>query len=459
MPSEKSVSAPGTAMGNYPPAAIGWYSTILLALLYWLSILDRSIISLLVDPIKNDIGISDVQFGMLHGMAFAVTFSLFGLAAGTLADRFNRRTIIFVSVAAWSIATAACGLARDFWHLLAARVGVGAGEAGLNPCATSMITDLFPSGKLTLALAVYSLGASAGAGCAFLFGGILVEAIAELDVIALPLVGEVRPWQAVFLVIGVPGIVISLLSFTMPEPKRRGLRSAGQKPASIVQGMFSGYPELIRFIRSRGKFFFCHYAGFGLASIGFTGGQAWYAAHLARQFGWSAGEIGLGIGIAMLAGGFAGKFIAGFSIKALYERGHKDAQFLWFACCLVIATPVAILATTSNSPWVFIVGIGVFMLLLSPFTAIYVSSLNLVTPNELRGSGVAFFGATVGLLALTFGPLVIAVFSDYLYGGNAIGYGIATLVAIACPLAAVILWCGRGAMREAVTAAEHWNGN
>ena len=121
-----------------------WYTTAMLALLYWLSILDRTIISLMVDPIKNDIGISDVQFGMLHGLAFAVTFSLFGLAAGMFADRYSRRMIVFVSVAMWSIATAACGLAREFWHLLIARVGVGAGEAGLNPCATSMITDMFP---------------------------------------------------------------------------------------------------------------------------------------------------------------------------------------------------------------------------------------------------------------------------------------------------------------------------
>lgn len=456
MPAQQPAPAAARTGTPYPAPAIGWYSTILLALLYWLSLLDRSIISLLVDPIKNDIGISDVQFGMLHGMAFAVTFSLFGLAVGTLADRLSRRSIIFVSVAVWSLATAACGLAKDFWHLLLARVGVGAGEAGLNPCATSIITDLFPPGKLTLALAVYSLGASAGAGCAFLFGGVLVEAISHMDVIVLPLVGEVRPWQAVFLIIGVPGVAISLLSFTMPEPKRRGLRSVEKVETPVTRSIFSGYPELMRFVRSRGKFFFCHYAGFGLASIGFTGGQAWYAAHMARKFGWSASEIGLGIGIAMLIGGFAGKFIAGFSIQALFERGHKDAQFIWFACCLVIATPIAMFAATSDSPWIFIAGICLFMLLLSPFTAIYVASLNLVTPNELRGSGVAFFGATVGLLALTFGPLIIAAFSDYLYGGNAIGYGIATLVAIACPLAAGILWWGRDAMRDAVTLAEEW---
>ncbi len=137
----------------YPPPAVGWYATIILALLYWLSILDRFIISLLVEPIKQDMGITDVQFGMLHGLAFSVTFSLLGLIAGTFADRFSRRWVIYASVSIWSLATAACGLAQQFWQLLLARVGVGAGEAGLNPSATSMLTDLFPRDRLTSAMA------------------------------------------------------------------------------------------------------------------------------------------------------------------------------------------------------------------------------------------------------------------------------------------------------------------
>jgi len=455
MPTENRTHSAAGAL-PYPPAALGWYSTVLLALLYWLSLLDRSIISLMVDPIKSDIGISDVQFGMLHGLAFAVTFSLFGLLAGTLADRLSRRFIVFVSVAVWSLSTAACGMARDFIHLLLARVGVGAGEAGLNPCAASMITDLFPPEKLTLALAIYSLGASAGVGCAFLLGGQLIAIVSVADTFVLPVVGEVRPWQAVFYIIGLPGIFISLLSFTMPEPKRRGKRTEGVTEP-LLRSMLRGYPNLIRFIRSRGRFFFCHYAGFGLASVGFTGGQAWYAAHMGRQFGWDAGQIGMGLGIAMLIGGFSGKFICGFSVNAIYRRGYRDAQFRWFAGCLLAATPIAIVAATSTNPWVFLAGMCLFMVLLSPFTALYVASLNLATPNELRGAGVAFFSATVGLIALSTGPIMVAMFSEYLFGGNAIGQGIALLVSICCPLAALILWWGRRAMHEAVTAAQEWH--
>ena len=448
----EAAAAPGSA--PYPSTATAWYCTVLLGLLYWLSILDRTIISLMVDPIKNDIGISDVQFGMLHGMAFAVTFSLFGLVAGMLADRSSRRVIVFVSVAVWSIATAACGLAREFWHLLLARVGVGAGEAGLNPCATSMITDMFPPARLTLALAVYALGASAGSGCAYLFGGVLVETISKADTFLLPLVGAVRPWQAVFFIIGLPGIALALLSFTMQEPARRGVLRQPSQPVS--SSLLGNYQELWRFMRSRGRFFAQHYLGFGLASMGIVGGTAWYPAHMGREFGWSGSMIGLGLGLSLIIGGVAGKLMAGKIVNYLFERGYKDAPFRYYSVALLMATPAGIIAMTSSSPWVFLAGFTLFQILITPLNVVYVASLNLVTPNELRGAGVAFFSTTVGLLSMSLGAVLIASFSDYLYGGNAIGLGMATMYALCLPLAALALFRGRAPMHEAVSAAEAW---
>lgn len=445
---------PPAASLPYPPATAAWYTTVLLALLYWLSILDRTIISLMVDPIKNDIGISDVQFGLLHGMAFAVTFSLFGLAAGMFADRHSRRSIVFVSVAVWSIATAACGLAREFWHLLLARVGVGAGEAGLNPSATSMITDMFPPSRLTLALAVYALGASVGTGCAFLFGGVLVDVVTEADAFVLPLLGEVRPWQAVFLIIGTPGVFLALLSFTMHEPLRRGRLSTSSTRGSA--NLVQSYRELLVFMRTRGRFFAHHYTGFGLASLGIVGGAAWYPAHMAREFGWSGTEIGLGLGLAMIAGGAIGKLTCGTVVKKLFELGYQDAPMRWYAGALLGATPLGVYTLTSDNPWVFLVGFTLYQILLSPLNVVYVAAMNLATPNELRGAGVAFYSATIGLVALSMGAVLVAAISDYVYGGNAIGLGMATLFATCLPLAALALVRGCSAMRDAVTAAQAW---
>lgn len=439
----------------YPPAAIGWYTTVLLALLYWLSILDRTIISLMVDPIKADLGISDVQFGMLHGLAFAITFSVFGLFAGTLADRFSRRVIIFFSVSIWSISTALCGAAHNFWQLLSARIGVGAGEAGLHPCGTSMISDLFPPQKQTLALAVYALGASAGSGCALLFGGMLIDMVSAADEFHLPLVGQVSAWQAVFYIVGVPGIAIAFLSFSMPEPKRLGVRKtrAGQ---SIITGALNNYKDLFAFIGQRKRFFTLHFVGFGFASICMVSGSAWYPAHLGRTFGLSATEIGLILGVAMVVTGFLGKTVSGYLIDKLYARGYKDAQMRYYGTSMLLAAPAGIGACLTSNLTVFVVLICVFLILIVPFTAAYIASLNLVTPNELRGTTIAFYSSTVGLVTMSLGPVSVAAASDYLFGGNAIGEGLALVMAIACPLGALALYKGMGAMRNAVNEAEQW---
>jgi MFS family permease len=305
-----------------------------------------------------------------------------------------------------------------------------------------------------MALAVYALGASAGSGCAFLFGGVLVDVVTSADAFVLPLLGEVRPWQAVFLIIGVPGIFFALLSFTMPEPARRGrLRGpAAQTPGSLVES----YRALFRFMRSRSKFFSMHYTGFGLASLGIVGGTAWYPAHMARTFGWSGTEIGLGLGFAYLAGGVVGKLSCGAIVKYLFERGYKDAPFRWYAIALLLAVPPGVVGLTSDNPWVFLVGFTLLQMLITPLNVVYVASLNLVTPNELRGSGVALFSATVGLVAMSLGAILIAAISEYVYGGNAIGMGLATLFGFCLPLGAFALFAGRAAMAEAVTAAEAW---
>ncbi len=447
---------PATAISNatYPPASVGWYATIVLALLYWLSILDRFIIALLVDPIKRDMGITDVQFGLLHGLAFAVTFSLFGLVAGALADRMSRRRIIFASVAIWSLATTACGVAQNFWHLLLARIGVGAGEAGLNPSAMSMLADLFPRDRLTSAMAVYSIGATVGSGTAYLFGGLIVDAVAQADTFLLPLIGELRSWQAVFFIVGVPGALLSFIIFTIPEPARRN-RGEIDTSVSLWRGLGYSYAQLLAFMRRHPRFFLCHYSGFLLAGAVIGGGGAWYPAHVGRFFGWDPGQIGLGLGLTIVAAGISGKLLTGYAVDSLFRRGRLDAQLRWYAVSLAIATPIGIFATTSDSPWLFLAGIGAFLVLLSPLPACYATALNLVTPNELRGAGVAFFSATAGLIGLGGGPVVIATIAEQVFGGpQDIGLGLAAMVAVCCPLAAVLLWAGCSAMREAVRQAQ-----
>lgn len=440
----------------YPPSSVAWRATLILSLLYWLSILDRFIIALMVDPIKKDLQITDLQFGLLQGLAFTLTFSIFGLIAGALADRFNRRWIIFFSVSVWSLATAACGLAQNFLQLLFARVGVGAGEAGLNPNANSMLADLFPRDRLTSALAVYTIGATIGSGMAYLLGGIIVDLVANTDAFVLPFIGELRPWQTVFLIVGIPGAFLSLLIFTIPEPVRRGKLADSAKARS--KNLFSSYQALLKFMSTRKHFFACHYTGFAVASVILASGGMWYPAYMSRSFGWSPSQIGLTLGLVLMVAGISGKLLSGYIMDAMYRRGYRDAQLRWYAGCLIVAAPIGILATTSDNPWVFLSCIGIFLLLLAPLPACYSTALNLVTPNELRGTGIAFFAVTGGLIGMAAGPIVVAAISDQLFGSN-LGLAMATTIGFCCPVAAFILYLGFAPMQDAVKEADGWNDN
>ncbi|MFO7603501.1 MAG: MFS transporter [Gammaproteobacteria bacterium] len=431
----------------YPSPAVGWFATITLAFLYWMSMLDRFIISLLIDPIKADLGLSDVQFGLLQGVAFMISFTLFGFIFGALADRRDRRRLIYIGVTVWSIASAACGLAQNFWHLLVARAGLGAGEASLNPCATSMISDLFPRARLTTAMAVYSMGATVGSGTALMLGGAIIHWVSGLGEIVLPVVGQLAVWQAVFLIVGLPGLLFAFIVFVFPEPMRRGAATAPIQHA----GWLTAYGGLFAFMASHRRFYVAHYSGFTLAAALVTGCVGWYPVHMMRAHGWSQGETGFYLGLALLLAGLAGKLVCGWLVDMLYRRGYRDGPLRWYATCLLLAVPPGVYATTSGSPVLFLVVIGIFVTLITGMQACALSSLNMVTPNHLRGSGVAVFTTVVGLLGSAGGSVAIPFIAQTFYSGDsAIGYGMATLMAIACPLAAAALFMGMPAMRRAM---------
>jgi MFS family permease len=445
--------APAVSQVNlpYPPAGRAWYATAILAFMFWMSVLDRFIISLLVGPLRRDMGITDIQYALLNGTAFIVTFALLGMIAGALADRYSRRSIIFVGVAIWSLATAACGVTQNFGQLFLARIGVGAGEACLNPCATSIIADLFPRERLTLATAMYAVGGTVGAGMAFLVGGAIIALVTQHDVFAIPLIGNVRSWQAVFIIIGVPGLVLSLLIFTISEPVRRGTSSL------LPPGLSwrATYGALLKFMSARRRFFLWHYLGFTFASAVIVGCVGFYPVYMARAFQMSTGRIGLTLGLTFVGFGIIGKILCGRSVDSLYRRGYRDAQFRWYAGCLLAAVPAGVVATTSGNPAIFLTGIGIMVMLLQPLPACAYASMNLVTPNQLRGAGVALFNLLPGLIGSISGPLLIAIISKHFFKGPAsVGFGMAVVIAVCCPLGAGSLILGCRPMREAVREAE-----
>ena len=191
---------------SQPSLKYAWYVVIILMVCYTLSFIDRQILSLLVKPIQQDLGINDTEMGLLQGAAFGIFYTLLGLPMGWLADRISRRNLIAVGIFFWSLMTALCAVARSFGSLFFARMGVGVGEATLAPSAFSMISDYFPRERLGTALSVYSAGIFIGAGLALIVGGTVVSAVSNIPAITMPVLGTIASWRLTFLIVGLPGV-------------------------------------------------------------------------------------------------------------------------------------------------------------------------------------------------------------------------------------------------------------
>jgi MFS family permease len=426
------VSATAAAGGGYPRAGIAWYSLAVLLLAYTIAFIDRTILALLVGPIQRDLGISDTLMGLLHGIAFALFYCALGIPIARLSDQYSRRWIILVGMVAWSGMTALCGMARNFWHLFLARVGVGIGEAALSPAAYSMIADLFPPQRLGRALGVYSSGVFFGAGIAFVIGGAVIGAIESAPSIVLPLVGEVRSWQAVFFLVGLPGALFALLMLSVPEPART-LRGAAAPTGRL--------PALWDYMRDNRGVVAGHFLGFSLLAIVFNGYVAWAPTQLIRDFGVSAADAGRALGLVIFAFGGTGIIAGGVAADMLSRRGYADANIRAGAIGGICLLPACVLAPLMPTFGAGIAVYGAFFFFSSfPYGAA-AAALQLMTPHDLRARISAIYLLILNLIGIGLGPLCIAALSDSVLGGKAqLGLAMAIVSAVVVPAGTLILW-------------------
>jgi len=431
------MSAPQAA---YPRLSIAGLSLGVLVLLSFFSYLDRAIINLMVPQIRGDLGISDFQISLLQGPAFALFFATCGLPLGWAADRFSRRWVAYLGVTFWSLAATSCGLAGSFLHLLLGRFGVGAGEAALGPAAYSILADLFPKERLALATSVFSLGALLGSAAALVLGSWLIAVIPHSHV--LPILGELQPWQLIFIITGAPGLLAAFLIFAAPETKRRHV--AGE----VTRGEFG------RFLRSRRRFLICHAVGFGAVTLMAYALQSWMPTYLVRVRGWRIEDVGLTLALTTAIPGFLTLMASGWLVDRMMARGSKDAHFRYY---LTIA-----LAMTVLGPLTFAVASDtLFVILLAAITGLLImaglgpSSLQVATPPTVRGKVSGLYLFTIALTGNTLGPMVPAAFTDFLFHDEAkVGWSIALTFMLAGPIGAIAFGLGRAPMRAAVAAAE-----
>lgn len=427
---------------DYPAAGIAWYSIAILLVAYTIAFIDRTILALLVGPIQRDLGISDTLMGLLHGIAFALFYCALGIPIARLSDQYSRRWIILVGMMIWSAMTALCGMARSFLQLFIARIGVGIGEASLSPAAYSMIADMFPPQRLARALGVYSSGVFFGAGVAFMIGGAIISSLETVTTIELPLVGEIRSWQAVFFAVGIPGALFALLMLTVPEPSRKKTR--GEQTGGPL-------PRLWQYMQENRGAVLGHFMGFSLIGIVFNGYVAWAPTQLVRDFGASAGDVGTALGAVIFIFGGSGIIAGGYFADYLTRRGHKDANLragLIGALCLV---PACILAPQMNSFGSSIAMYAAFFFFSSfPYGAA-AAALQMMAPQALRARLTAIYLLVLNLIGIGFGPLCIAALSDSVLGGKEhLGDAMAIISAVVVPLGAFILYRTLATFREMV---------
>jgi MFS family permease/uncharacterized membrane protein YuzA (DUF378 family) len=415
-----------------------WYLVAVLILAYTFSYIDRSILTLMVGPIRADLDISDVQLSLLHGFAFAIFYTFVGIPIGRLVDRGRRTAIVAGGITLWSIATALCGFAGSFGQMFAARIGVGVGEAALSPAAYSMLADQFEGKRLVRALSMYQSAIYLGPAIATLFGGVLLGQLSPVDTA----LGHFEPWQLVFLIVGLPGLAVALLVATLREPARR---AAGPTDAAPSFG------DVLRHMkRDRGAYGLL-ILGLCFQSVMWNGAAAWIPTHFIRAYGWTTSQVAWGYGPAIAICGTAGGLSGGWLAGWMRDRGHSDSNIRIGVIAALLALPFGVAAPLMpTAEWSLALLCGFLFAGAMPYGGA-AAAFQEITPNRMRGQVSAVYLFWLNLAGIGLGSTLVALVTQNIYGGDAmISRAIATVVGICAALSALTLLLARKFYRVAM---------
>jgi MFS family permease len=379
-------------------------------LCYTLSFVDRQILSLLVGPIKRDLAISDTRMGLLLGFAFAIFYTFAGLPIGRIVDTYGRRNPIAAGIFLWSIMTALCSATRSYWTLFLARIGVGVGEATLSPAAFSLISDYFPAEKLGLAISFYTMGIFFGSGVALAVGGTVVDAVMHMPALHVPILGTIATWRLSFLLVGIPGLLVALLVYTVREPLRKNvLRDSAGAVAHL------GVLDMLRQISRRWQSFWGMAIGMVFQSLASYAFLSWAPTFFQRIHGWTAGQAGRALGILVLSFGCLGMYVGGSLCDRWLRRRVAEGPLKVATLSAIGAGAFLGLAMMMPSPFVALalMGPGLFFQAM-PIGTVY-AGVQLIFPNQIRGQVSALFMFILNLGGIGLGPLIPGLLNDHLF--------------------------------------------
>lgn len=395
----------GTSLRRSP-----WFALFVLTLTFSTGFADRQMINLLVQPIKADFGLSDLQISLLQGVGFSLTYLVMSPIFGRWIDLHSRKATILVCVFVWSLFTALCGFAVGFASLFLARALVGAAEAGLTPAAWSMMSDRFSGSRLGRAMSIYNIGPYLGGGVALMLGGTILKYAAQWDRSGIPSLYALAPWQLTFLVVGAVGLVCALLVPLIPEPVRQG-ESDGEQPIALGTALSVMYEHK--------RFYYLFYLGMALAIIPVYAFPAWLPALSMRQFHIPIATVGLRYGIISIVTGTLGVLISPTlaGLLSRFGKGDENMRLGVLTSSVLFMCGIALFFRPSFEALLWTGGVASFFY--SMPTAMAATALQMVTPPRMRGLVTSIYIVMVTLMGLAVAPTLVAFVTDKIFHDEA----------------------------------------
>jgi len=420
-----------------------WWALVLLTSTYTFSFIDRQIINLLVDPIRTDLSLSDSQVSFLQGLAFVLPYVILSIPLGRVVDRANRIRVLVVGILFWTISCVSCGLAKNFWQLGAARMGVGAGESSVTPASWSLLADYFPEDKRALPVSIFLMGPYLGAGLSLILGAEVVGWASGLGSIELPLIGAVAAWQLTFMLVALPGLIMVFLLPLLREPPRTEKLNTTNNRLS--------WGEVASYVWPRRGVFGAYLLGAPFIVLVLYALQAWVPSLLIRVHGLEIVEAGRYYGSLALVAGSAGVLSGPVVARWLASRIDPTTAPLVtsiYATCLLI--PVLVGAGLAESlTWTLVLIAGASYLVTFPL-ALFATGLQNVSPNEMRGLMAGCYVLSTNLIGLALGPTSVAIANDYIFeSAQAVGSSLALVGGVVLPMSVLLMWRGLAAIKQA----------
>ena len=393
-------------MRSYPAKKHSYSAVAILTLAQIFAFIDRQIPSMLVEPIKQDFNLTDSQIALLGGAAFSIFYAIMALPIGYAVDRYQRTKVLGTGIFLWSLMTALAGLANSFGKLFGARIGVAVGEAVMAPTSVSLVSDSFPENKQGKPMGIITAGVYIGIGITLLGGGFLIDYLTSIGGITLPLIGYLKPWQATFMIVGIPGLLLAIAAFYLKEPKR--LEEQTDKQLKDRKNVFLHLKE-------HRKTLIPMFGGLIFMALIFYSFSFWAPTMMIRTFDISLTEVGFILGMITIISSITGTIAAGSAVDYLRNKNYSDAPVRAAMIAVILALPPIISLSFVQSELGAWICIALYLLFISSFAPLGLLAISGVSTGNVKGQTAAIHAFLMMAFGLSLGPQLTAFFTDFVF--------------------------------------------